>query len=66
MQETDKTIEVSEGCFAVWKMNKRNRRMVDHSKCVIADWDQVAKGGSWNCLQYAIKKGKKVFVINPF
>ena len=60
LQGSDEIIEVSEGGFAAWKMHKRNRWMVDHSKYVIAVWDQAKKGGTWNCLEYALKKGKKV------
>ncbi len=63
---SDKVVEVSEGVYAAWKMHKRNRWMVDRSKFIIAVFDQVQKGGTWNCLEYALKKGKKVFVINPF
>jgi uncharacterized phage-like protein YoqJ len=66
LKESDKIIEVSEGGFAAWKMHKRNRWMVDNSKYVIAVWDNEKKGGTWNCLEYALKKRKKVFVINPF
>lgn len=40
--------------------------MVDRSKFIIAVFDQVQKGGTWNCLESALKKDKKVFVINPF
>ena len=66
LQGSDEIIDVSEGGFAAWKMHKRNRWMVDHGQYVIAVWDQERKGGTWNCLEYALKKGKKVFVINPF
>ena len=66
LEGSDKIIEVSEGGFAAWKMHKRNRWMVDHSQYVIAVWDQEKKGGTWNCLEYALKNEKKVFVINPF
>jgi uncharacterized phage-like protein YoqJ len=65
LQRSDEIIEVSEGGFAAWKMHKRNRWMVDHSKYVIAVWDRAKKGGSWSCLEYALKKKKKVFVIDP-
>lgn len=66
IRKSDKIIEVSGGGFAAWKMHKRNRWMVDHSKYVIAVWDQVKKGGTWNCLEYALKKEKRVFAINTF
>jgi len=66
VRKSDKIIEVSEGGFAAWKMHKRNRWMVNHSKYVVAVWDQVQKGGTWNCLEYALKNEKRVFVINSF
>lgn len=66
LKRSDKIIEVSEGGSAAWKMHKRNRWMVDHSKYVIAVWDQAKKGGTWNCLDYALKKEKRVYVIDPF
>jgi len=66
LQGSDEIIEVSEGGFAAWKTHKRNRWMVDHSKYIIAVWDQAKNGGTWNCLEYSLKKGKNVFVINPF
>ena len=66
LQGSDEVVEVSEGGYAAWKMHKRNRWMVDHSAYVVAVWDHQEKGGTWNCLEYAMKKGKRIFVIDPF
>lgn len=63
---SDQVIKVSEGGYAAWKMHKRNRWMVDQSRYVIAVWDHEKKGGTWSCLEYAAKKGKQIFVIDPF
>ena len=65
INKADKIIEISDGGFAAWKMHKRNRWMVDHSKYIVAVWDQEKKGGTWNCLEYAMKKDKRVYIINP-
>lgn len=46
------------------KMQKRNEYMVDNSDIVIAVWDG-SKGGTYNCVRYAEKLGKKVIKINP-
>lgn len=40
--------------------------MVDHNQYVVAVWDQAKKGGTYNCLEDALKKGKNVFIIDPF
>jgi uncharacterized phage-like protein YoqJ len=45
-------------------MQKRNEYMVDNSDIVIAVWDG-SKGGTYNCVKYAEKLGKKIIVINP-
>ena len=66
LQGSDRVVEVSDGGYAAWKMHKRNRWMVDQSQYVIAVWDHEKKGGTWNCLEYASKKGKQIFVIDPF
>lgn len=45
-------------------MLKRNRYMVDSSDVVIAVYDGKA-GGTKQTLEYALKQGKKVVVIDP-
>lgn len=46
------------------KMQKRNQYMVDNSDIVIAVWDG-SKGGTYNCVKYAQKLGKRIIQINP-
>jgi uncharacterized phage-like protein YoqJ len=53
---------VSEGGYSPAKMQIRNAWMVDNSAVVLAIWDGTKKGGTWNCIQYALKKKK--FVIH--
>ena len=43
------------------KLQKRNEYMVDDSNLVLSYWDG-SKGGTFNCIQYAI--GKEIPVIN--
>ena len=47
------------------KLQKRNEWMVDHCDLLIGCWDGVKKGGTWNCLKYAINSGKEIKIINP-
>lgn len=53
------------GVYSGAKMYLRNMYMVDNADVVIACWDGIEKGGTWNCVDYALKKGKIVVVINP-
>lgn len=59
-----KQVCVSEGGYASWKMQKRNEWMVDNSQRVLAIWNGLQKGGTWNCINYALKKGLKIDCIN--
>ena len=47
------------------KMQLRNMYMVDNSNVVIAVWDGSKKGGTYNCIQYAKSKNKRIIYINP-
>ncbi len=44
-------------------MEKRNRYMVDNSDYVIAVWDGVTRGGTYNTITYAKKKNRSVVII---
>lgn len=54
-------VVVSTGSYAAWKMHRRNEWMVNKSDMVIALWDGVKQGGTWKCIEYALKKDKEVF-----
>ncbi|MBR4002640.1 MAG: DUF1273 family protein [Clostridia bacterium] len=45
-------------------MQKRNEYMVDNSDKVFAFWNGEEKGGTWNTIQYARKKGKDLEIID--
>lgn len=51
---------VSEPGYAPWKMQARNVAMVDCSDEVLALWDGHQDGGTWNCVQYAMKKQRPI------
>lgn len=48
---------------AYQKLQKRNEYMIDNSDLVIAVWDQIEKGGTWNAIKYAETKNKKIHKI---
>ena len=57
---TTKTIIVcSSGGYAVWKMQHRNKCMVDACDRLLALWDG-SSGGTANCIQYAESVGKPI------
>lgn len=41
-------------------MQRRNELMVDDSDCVLALWDGVEQGGTWNCIRYAREQGRSI------
>jgi uncharacterized phage-like protein YoqJ len=51
--------------YAAWKMQKRNCWMVDRASRVLAIWNGANKGGTWNCLTYAVSRGKEIDQLNP-
>lgn len=58
----DKRIHTSDGGYAPYKMQMRNRRMVDASSLVLALWDG-SSGGTANCVAYASKTGTEILNI---
>lgn len=62
--KADKVHYVSEENYTSWCMQKRNEYMVDSSDYIIAVWDG-SKGGTGNCVNYAIKKDVSITVLNP-
>lgn len=65
LQNAAESIVVSEGGYAVEKMQIRNKWMVDHCDVLLAVWDGTA-GGTANCVRYAEKKKKQIVRINPY
>lgn len=57
-------IYVCDGGYAPWKMQKRNEAMVDDADLLVCVWDGT-EGGTFNCVNYAIDKGKDIRRINP-
>jgi uncharacterized phage-like protein YoqJ len=51
--------------YAAWKMHRRNEWMVDHCDVLLACYDGSQSGGTFNCLQYAQRKGVRIIEIDP-
>jgi uncharacterized phage-like protein YoqJ len=56
---------VSPGGYGIHKMQVRNKWMVDRSQHVLAIWDGIESGGTWNCIKYAKSLGKFIIVLRP-
>ena len=54
-----------QGRYNPQKLQIRNEYMVDNADVVIAVWDGVKRGGTYNCVKYANSIGKKIIQINP-
>ena len=54
-----------QGGYNPKKLQIRNEYMVDNADVVIAVWDGVKRGGTYNCVKYANSIGKKIIQINP-
>jgi uncharacterized phage-like protein YoqJ len=46
-------------------MQDRNKWMVDRCHAVLAVWDGVPAGGTYNCIKYAMKLNRGIIQINP-
>lgn len=55
---------VSENNYTQNCMQKRNEAMVDSCNIVLAVWDG-SSGGTCNCVNYARKRNKNIYIINP-
>lgn len=64
LYEARRTVVVSSGGYAAWKMQTRNQRMVDDADQGLACYDGT-KGGTRNCVTYAQLHGVYLHIINP-
>src|SRR5574343_274271 len=64
LAKAEKVELVSPGGYAAWKMQIRNKWMVDHCDVLIGVFDGTS-GGTANCISYAKSIGKKIIIINP-
>lgn len=59
MEEADEIVYVCESGYAPWKMQERNKWMVDNSDAVLALWNGTP-GGTANCVKYALTGNKEI------
>ena len=57
-------IAVSQDPYHPAKMQTRNEWMVDNANFVIAVWNGIRSGGTWNCMNYALKQGKPILIVH--
>lgn len=55
----DEVVYVTDGGYAAWKMQVRNKWMVDNCDLVLALWDG-SEGGTGNCIKYANSVDKPI------
>lgn len=56
---------INEGRYDVRDYQRRNERMVDAADSVIAFWSGKKGGGTYNCIEYALRVGKHVMNLLP-
>ncbi len=49
-----------------WVYQKRDEWMVDNSSFLISAWDGSRHGGTWNTIEYAIKRGKQGRIVHIY
>jgi len=65
-QYADLVVDVNKDPYSPWKMQQRNKWMVDHSNLVFAVWNGKESGGTWHCIQYAKTLNIPIYHLNPF
>lgn len=55
---------ISPGPYAHWKMQARNKWMVNECEVLLAVWDG-SSGGTANCVRYAQQVGRQIWRIDP-
>ena len=59
LSKAEKVVYVCEGGYAPYKMQERNKWMVDNSDILVALWNGTP-GGTANCISYAEKQNKVI------
>jgi len=62
----NEVVDVSPDPYTPAKMQIRNQWMIDHSGLVFAVWSGKRSGGTWNCLQSALRLGRPIYWLNPW
>jgi len=65
LEQAAEVVVTSPGSFSSAKYIIRDQWMVDHGDKVLALWDGIKKGGTWDTVKYAEKMQKPVLNIWP-
>ena len=69
LSKANKVVICCEGGYSPQKMQIRNCMMCDQltepNDILLACWNGKENGGTWNCIQYAMKQKKKMVRIDP-
>jgi len=63
LEHVTKKVIVSSGEYSAHKLQVRNEWMVDHCDVLIAVWNGDTSGGTYNCIQYAKRKGVEIIYL---
>lgn len=65
LSKCDTQVLVTDAPYSPKLMQDRNIYMVDRADMVVAVYEPGTPGGTKNCIDYAIKTGKKIWCIPP-
>ena len=65
LKQAAEVVIVCEGGFAPHKFEVRNRWMIDNAESVLALWNGMKSGGTWNAVKYATSVKKPLFNLWP-
>ncbi|MCY8549487.1 DUF1273 domain-containing protein [Bacillus haynesii] len=65
LKDADHICYISKENYTPWCMQRRNEWMIDNSKFLIAIWDGVEAGGTWNTVKYANKRQRSIIRLDP-
>lgn len=64
LKKAESQVVICEGPYAKIKYQKRNEYIVDNSDKILAVFDGIESGGTYNCIKYAEKKNKEIIIFN--
>ena len=67
LDAADEIVYINPEGYAAWKLDARNKWMVEHAYLLIAVWNGDYKSGTYNCIRYAESRNEfnKIFQIEP-
>lgn len=65
LAKADNVYYVSDQSYTAWCMTDRDKWMVDQSRFVIAVWDGVEDGGTWQTVKYTRKRQRTMVQLHP-